>query len=76
MKEQEWILLDGNPPEEGEELVLLQKDGNVIDCEGIFYIGFRTPIGYQFVNDDISNPIYYLDVTHYKYRHGELTNNE
>jgi hypothetical protein len=68
MKIVEWILLDGNPPKEGEELILLQKDGNVIDCEGIFYIGFSAPIGYQFVNDDVSDPIYYQDVTHYKYR--------
>ena len=64
----EWTPIHEQLPEEGREVALLQADSNVIDIEEVYYIGFHTKLGHQFVNDDISDPIYYLNVTAWKYR--------
>ena len=66
--ENEWISIDGQAPEEGLELELQLKDGNSITTDEIYYIGFDAKSGHKFVNNDFSDPIYYLNVTHWRYK--------
>ena len=66
----EWISLNDQLPEEGEELIIMTDEGIVIDLEDVFYIGFQEPMGHQFVTDDYfgEGTAYFTNVSHWKLR--------